>query len=111
MFNYKQQLVYFHIQANVRASVKIASRPCGSVVSDVPGDSNSSGMSNELNEISDNSCLYFKRKKSSVWTYFGYEANLSEVKEGKRPDIVICRLYKKPVVAKGIETLLLCYPI
>ena len=36
--------------------------------------------------------------------YFGYEANLSELKEGKRPDNVICCFCKKPVMVKGGKT-------
>ena len=72
----------------------MASRPCGSIVIDVPGGSNSSEMSDELNETSDTLVSISKEGKSSVWTYFGYEANSSEAKEGKRPDIVICRLCK-----------------
>ena len=82
----------------------MASRPCGSIVSDVPDGSNSSEMSNELNETSDTLVSISKEGKSSVWTYFGYEANSSEAKEGKRPDIVVCRLCKKSVVAKGGNT-------
>ena len=57
MFNYnstsKQQLMYFHVQVNMHTNVKMASRPCGSIsfiVSDVSGDSNSSGLSNALND-------------------------------------------------------------
>ena len=117
MFNYnstsKQQLVYFHMQVNMHTNVKMASRPCGSIsfiVSDVPGDSNSSGLSNTLND-SDTLVSIWKEGRSSVWTDFGYEANSSEVKEGKMPDIVICHLCKKSIVAKGGKTLLICYPI
>ena len=88
----------------MRISIKMASRPCGSIVSDVPDGSNSSEMNNELNETSDTLVSISKEGKSSVWTYFGYEANSSEAKEGKRPDIVVCRLCKKSVVAKGGNT-------
>ena len=68
------------MQANMNTSVKMSSKPCGSIgsiISDVPGDSNSSGLSNELNETSDTLVSISKEGKSSVWTYFGYEANSS----------------------------------
>ena len=76
----KQQLMYFHMQMDMRTSVAMASRPCGSigsVISDVPSDSNSCGMCNELNETSDTLVSISKEGKYSVWTYFGYETNSS----------------------------------
>ena len=76
----------------------------GSILNDVPGGSNSSEMSNELNETSDTLVSISTEGKSLVWAYFGYEANSSEVKEGKGLDIVICYFCKKPVVKKGGNT-------
>ena len=99
--------MYFHAQENMPKSVKMILRTCGSIssiVSDVLGDSSNSGMSNELNESSDTLVSISKGGKSSVWVYFGYEANSSEVKEWKRLDIVICPLCKKSVVANGGST-------
>ena len=60
----KWQLVYFHVQANMHTSVKMASRPIDSIcsiISDVPGNSYSSGLSNELNETSDTLVLISKK--------------------------------------------------
>ena len=59
-----------------------------SIISDVPGSSNSSEISNELNKTSDTIVSISKAGKSSVWIYFGYEANSSKEKERKRPNIV-----------------------
>ena len=64
----KQQLKYFHVQTDMRISVKMASsRPCGSIgsiISDVPSDSNSCVMCNELNETSDTLVSISKEGKS-----------------------------------------------
>ena len=76
----------------------------GSILNDVPGGSNSSELSNELNKTSDTLVSISTEGKSLVWAYFGYVANSSEVKEGKRPDIVICYFRKKPVVKKDGNT-------
>ena len=67
----------------MHTSVKMASRPIDSIcsiISDVPGNSYSSGLSNELNETSDTLVLISKEGNSLVWTYWTYsryEANSS----------------------------------
>ena len=55
-------------------------KPCDSIDIDVPSGSNSSDMSSET---SDNIVFVSKGGKSSVWAYFGYEANAQQTTEGK----------------------------
>ena len=72
---------------HICASVKMELRPCDSIDSDVPSDSNSSDMNSET---SDNLVFVSKGGKSLVWAYFVYEANAQQATEGKRPIIASC---------------------
>ena len=67
----------------------MALRPCDSIDSDVPSDSNSTSR-DMSSETSDNTVFVSKEGKSSVWAYSGYETTAQLATEGKRPIITIC---------------------